>query len=369
MAQLEQLFTEDGPLAGASSSSRPGGGRGRRGKCRSLLRVPRKSGHFPTSPSCGSCSVDCRQAPLAWLHAGLGQHYSLPVYATTDVMVQTVLRQGYDVVVTPRKLWSLRSCSLSKVVDIPVVLLRLIPVVQFSLGKVVNVPVVRDVQVSQGQVGRSPLRSHSCSSLRNSSFSEVFGGRGAVVQTAQDTVWRCRSCNSSSRSSTSHPRCFVHGGRCPRCAVAAGRFAPGIWTLFRGPGSGSHLFGTCRLSSTKILIFLEMTSRKRVHIRRMLWLTVDTYNFLRQSTVAPGRNVHISYVPVDTLRSTLAGLLLVHDGLFGAEMQHFSDSVQLDVESQGGGTPEVRLPSVLPPEIGACALACKGEKVMSFHSV
>ena len=38
-----------------------------------------------------------------------------------------------------------------------------------------------------------------------------------------------------------------------------------------------------------------------------------------------------------TLRSTLVGLLLVSDGRFAEAMQHFSDSVQLDVESQGGG--------------------------------
>ena len=45
--------------------------------------------------------------------------------------------------------------------------------------------------------------------------------------------------------------CFVHGGRCPCCADAAGRFALGMWTSFHGPGAGSHLFGPRRLSSTK----------------------------------------------------------------------------------------------------------------------
>ena len=33
---------------------------------------------------------DCRQAPVAWHHGVLGQGCSLPVYATTGIMVQTV---------------------------------------------------------------------------------------------------------------------------------------------------------------------------------------------------------------------------------------------------------------------------------------
>ena len=95
------------------------------------------------------------------------------------------------------------------------------------------------------------------------------------------------------------PSCFVHGGRYPCCTDAAGRFALGIWTLFHGPGSGSHLFGTRCLTSTKIQIFLEMTSRKTFPYSS--YALVDSgYKSMRQSTVAPGINVHISYVPVDS---------------------------------------------------------------------
>ena len=60
------------------------------------------------------------------------------------------------------------------------------------------------------------------------------------------------------------------------------------------PGSGSHLLGTRRLSSTKLRILLEMTpenvsifsvcvGRQRIHV-------------VRQSTVTPARKSHISCV-------------------------------------------------------------------------
>ena len=82
-------------------------------------------------------------------------------------------------------------------------------------------------------------------------------------------------------------------------------FARGKWTLFFAPGFGSHLFGTRPLSSTELLNFLEMTpenvciffvclGRQRIHV-------------MRQSTVTPGRNSHISYVKVD-LGSRFRGL-------------------------------------------------------------
>ena len=58
-------------------------------------------------------------------------------------------------------------------------------------------------------------------------------------------------------------------------------FALGIWTLFHGPEL-AVLFGTCRLSNTKIRIFLEKTSRKCFHIQRMLWFEVDTRTCVSQ---------------------------------------------------------------------------------------
>ena len=150
-----------------------------------------------------SCCVlfDCRQARVAGHHGALGQGCSLPVCATTGLMVQTVqmyvfvqflnkvgdlpvvglhgphsagargastgavLGRGYghyDLCRGPDSVNCLevpqfRSCSSSMVVDIPVFTQRLIPMVliiqktikilQLLVDTVADVPVVRVVQV------------------------------------------------------------------------------------------------------------------------------------------------------------------------------------------------------------------------------
>ena len=94
--------------------------------------------------------------------------------------VRAVLGQGYGRArLTARKLWLLRSCSSSKVVDILVVPLRLISMVQFvrktiqipqlqCFDQVVDVPVVRVVQVSQAQVLEDTVVNPQLRSLSNS---------------------------------------------------------------------------------------------------------------------------------------------------------------------------------------------------------
>ena len=94
--------------------------------------------------------------------------------------VRAVLGQGYGRArLTARKLWLLRSCSSSKVDDILVVPLRLIPMVQFvrktieiphlqCFDQVVDVPVVRVVQVSQPQVLEDTVVNPQLRSLSNS---------------------------------------------------------------------------------------------------------------------------------------------------------------------------------------------------------
>ena len=109
------------------------------------------------------------------------------------------------------------------------------------------------------------------------------------------------------------------------------------------------MFGTRRLSSEKIWIFLEMTSIFVLCFGSQ-WIQVHTSvnggtwkNFL----------YFLSAGGIPTLRSTLVGLLLVRDGRFAAEMQHFSDSVPLDVESQGGGDA-----GSLTPRCSATLISC-----------
>ena len=68
-------------------------------------------------------------------------------------------------------------------------------------------------------------------------------------------------------------------------AVAASARAVRTWNLYiisTCPLCLAALFGTRHLSSTKIRIFLEMTSRKCCHIRRMLWFAVDTSTCVSQ---------------------------------------------------------------------------------------
>ena len=125
---------------------------------------------FPSVRPCPSWFNDrCRGPDSAefWrCRAVLGQGCSLPVFATTGTMVQTlqklgvraVLGQGFGrALLTAGKLRLLRSCSSSKVVDIPVVPLRLFLMVQFvrkttgiphlqCFDQVVDVPVVWVVQ-------------------------------------------------------------------------------------------------------------------------------------------------------------------------------------------------------------------------------
>ena len=110
------------------------------------------------------------------------------------------------------------------------------------------------------------------------------------------------------------------------------RFALGFWTLFHGPEL-AVLFRTRRLNSTKIQTFLDKTSRKCFHFRRVLWFAVDTSTCVSQRWLSEEFSYFLLARRLRTLRSTLVGLLLVRDGRIGAEMQHFSDSVQLGVES------------------------------------
>ena len=129
------------------------------------------------------------------------------------------------------------------------------------------------------------------------------------------------------------------------------RFALGFWTIFHGPEM-AVLFGTRRLSSTKIRIFPEMTSCKCFHFRRMLWFAVDTSTCVSQRLLEEF-SFFLRAGGLLTLRSTLVGLLLVRDGLFAAEMQHFSVSVHLDVESRGGGDA-----GSLTPRCSATQICC-----------
>ena len=82
------------------------------------------------------------------------------------------------------------------------------------------------------------------------------------------------------------PLALGHGGRCPCCGTCSCCFCTRGSHLESGHYFAALgmavLFGTHRLSSTKIRMFLVMASRKCFRIRRMLWFAVDTSTCVSQ---------------------------------------------------------------------------------------